>query len=88
MNLGDLTGGAFNASTLLEGNNLGCFIFQAAQQAIPSVLKGLVGDLTSILGQLTQILEPILDDLACPGLGAWDTTSLEKFPGAGYHPTG
>jgi hypothetical protein len=29
VNIADLTGGVFNAETLLEGNNLMCFAFQA-----------------------------------------------------------
>jgi hypothetical protein len=45
----DLTGGVFNTANLLQGNNLRCFFFSAAQQAIPAVLKGVVFDLTPAL---------------------------------------
>jgi hypothetical protein len=40
----DISGGVYNAQTLLQGNNLGCFFFQAAQQVIPSVLSGILSN--------------------------------------------
>jgi hypothetical protein len=55
---GDLTGGVFNTANLLQGNNLGRF-FNAAQQAIPAVLKGVVFD-------LTLALRFSIKPLACP----------------------
>ncbi|CAE6528452.1 unnamed protein product, partial [Rhizoctonia solani] len=54
VNIGDITGGVYNSVNLLEGNNLVCFAFQAAQQAMPDVLKGILGDLTTALGLLVS----------------------------------
>jgi hypothetical protein len=47
----DLTGGVFNAGTLLQGDNAICFAFQALQQAAPDLLKGLV---TNVAGTMNS----------------------------------
>jgi hypothetical protein len=52
LDLNSLTGGAYNALTLLQGDNLMCFAFQAAQQGSPNLLRGLEGSLTGALSQL------------------------------------
>ena len=39
----DVTGGAYNLTTLLEGNNVICFVYQNAQQVILDILKELFG---------------------------------------------
>ncbi|KAK1216745.1 hypothetical protein PQX77_020632 [Marasmius sp. AFHP31] len=45
VSLEDFTGGVLNAETLLEGDNLLCFMVEAAvQAATPDILKGVVGD--------------------------------------------
>lgn len=83
VDLEDLTGGLYNTQTLLEGNNLACFGFQAAVQFAPDLLKGLVKDLTTPLGQLGDALNSALNGLGCPQLGgdAWDESSFSQFPG-------
>ncbi|CAE6412122.1 unnamed protein product [Rhizoctonia solani] len=83
VNLGDITGGVYNSVNLLEGNNLVCFAFQAAQQAIPDVLKGILGDLTAALGVLTSNLTPILSGLGCPELTKYDKSVFTAYPGSG-----
>ncbi|GAW04577.1 oxidase-like protein [Lentinula edodes] len=50
VNLADLTRGVYNANTLLEGNNLLCFVLQAAVMNLPTSVAGL--------------LEGVLNDLA------------------------
>ncbi|KAK0653933.1 hypothetical protein DIS24_g5642 [Lasiodiplodia hormozganensis] len=83
IDLQNLTGGLYNAQTLLDGNNLACFGFQAAVQFAPDLLKGLVKDLAGALGQLGDALTSALNGLGCPQLGgeAWDEGSLDQFPG-------
>ena len=83
---GDISGGVYNAQTLLQGNNLGCFFFQAAQQAIPSVLSGVLSNLTPFLNILNGAINPVLGILNCPTLLAFDQSALEQFPGYGHHP--
>jgi hypothetical protein len=87
-NLGDITGGAFNAATLLEGNNLGCFFFQAAQQGIPDFLAPTIGNLAPIISLLNQYINPLTDLFDCPALLNFDQSLLyQQFPGAGYSPS-
>jgi hypothetical protein len=82
VNITDLTGGVFNAETLLEGNNLVCFAFQAMSVAAPDILKGLLGNVLLAVGKLTKVLDPVLQELGCPQLAKYDQSFLGKFPGA------
>ncbi|KAF2170623.1 hypothetical protein M409DRAFT_64293 [Zasmidium cellare ATCC 36951] len=70
----NLTGGLFNLQTLLEGNNLGCFIYQLSAQAKPDALLGALDTLTDTIGKL-------IAPLSCPQLEAIDESQLEQFPG-------
>ena len=72
--LNNLTGGLINSANLLQGNNLGCFVFQLAAQAKPDVLLGLLNPITNILGTLVS-------QLSCPQLTAIDDDLLKQFPG-------
>ncbi|QRV90095.1 aromatic peroxygenase [Ceratobasidium sp. AG-Ba] len=83
VNVGDITGGVYNSANLLEGNNLVCFAFQAAQQAMPDVLKRILGDLTAALGLWTAKITPILSGLGCPQLTKYDPTIFGTYPGSG-----
>ncbi|CZR61315.1 uncharacterized protein PAC_11211 [Phialocephala subalpina] len=83
---GDLSGGVYNAVTLLQGNNLGCFFFQAAQQGIPSALNGIVGNLAPVLALVNQYVSPVLTLLNCPALNTFNQSAFNQFPGYGYHP--
>ncbi|PVH93262.1 Cloroperoxidase [Periconia macrospinosa] len=85
VNVGDLTGGVFNAQTLLQGNNLACFAFQAVNLASPDILRGgLLGDLAQTAVQkLTEALGSIFATLNCPQLVKYDTSLFNAFPGAG-----
>jgi len=85
VNVGDLTGGVFNAETLLEGNNLACLAFQAVSLGAPDIVRG--GLLGSLVGKalqtLTDALSPVLDTFNCAQLVKYDASLLEAFPGAG-----
>jgi hypothetical protein len=74
VNVGELTGGVFNSASLLEKNNLGCFILQVASQAKPDLLAASLTQLTSLLGDLVS-------QLGCPKLGKIDDSLLKQFPG-------
>lgn len=82
----NLTGGLYDAQTLLQGNNLGCFAFQAAQQGIPAALKGLVSDLAPVLSLVNQYISPVTQLLNCQALTTFDQSALNQYPGASYHP--
>jgi urea transporter len=82
----DISGGVYTSTTLLQGNNLSCFFFQAAQQAIPSVLRGILSNITPVLNVLNGAINPVLSVLNCPALLTFDQSAFEQFPGYGYHP--
>lgn len=86
VNPADISGGVYNAQTLLQGNNLGCFFFQAAQQGLPSVLSGIISNLAPILALVNQYISPVLGLLDCPALNTFNQSALNQFPGYGYHP--
>lgn len=89
MNFEDLTGGVFNAETLLEGNNLICFVFKAVKTLAPNSLSTLFSVLDVPLQLITDTLGSALTDLACPALtdlkiggqGFEDAIKI-MFPGA------
>jgi hypothetical protein len=79
VDIADLTGGVFNSKTLLEGNNLGCFVYQTAAQAKPDILLGPLDKLTSTVGDL-------VGSLSCPKLKAIDVKNFKQFPGYNKQP--
>lgn len=64
----------FNSKTLLQGNNLGCFLYQLSAQAKPDIVLG-------VLTKLTDAIGSIIGKLGCPNLQAIDTQVLQKYPG-------
>ncbi|EMD94579.1 hypothetical protein COCC4DRAFT_66246 [Bipolaris maydis ATCC 48331] len=81
VNIADLTGGVFNAETLLEGNNAMCFAFQFVQFATPDILDGLLGNVVLAVRKLTTVLDPVLAALGCPQAAKFDMGLLSSFPG-------
>jgi hypothetical protein len=81
VDLGALTKGVFDASTLTQGNNLACLVFQVVQAEAPNFLTSLYSDVTKALQPLTQNISSILDGLSCPQLNGIDTSQYTKFPG-------
>ncbi|KAJ3921575.1 hypothetical protein F5877DRAFT_64820 [Lentinula edodes] len=79
----NLTGGVFSASTLLEGNNLGCFVLQAAVMVLPT---GVAGLLEGVLDELVEVVNPLLQAWDCPTLTQMDVSLLERFPGYSRYP--
>jgi hypothetical protein len=82
VDLGDLTGGVFNAATLLEGDNLACYALQASQAAIVDAVSGIVSDLGALLRFVTDQLGPLGESLQCPPLAEFDNGLFNPFPGA------
>ncbi|KAK9769583.1 hypothetical protein AB5N19_11760 [Seiridium cardinale] len=85
----DITGGALNTVSLLEGNNLICFALEVVKTFAPNSLSSLFATLTTPLNLVNDaVLDPLLD-LSCPD---WDDLSVngtdllsflsDTYPGA------
>ena len=81
VDVANLTNGVYNLQTLTQGNNLQCFAFQAAQQALPDAVKSIGGSVTSASSLLSNTLAPVLAALGCPQLQAIDNAQFQQFPG-------
>lgn len=86
VNVGDITGGVYNAQTLLQGNNALCFAFQAAQQGIPAALRGIVSAIGPVVALVAQFVNPVTQALNCPALNTFDQSAFNQYPGASYRP--
>ncbi|KAF2658637.1 Cloroperoxidase [Lophiostoma macrostomum CBS 122681] len=86
VDLGNLTGGVYDAQTLLQGNNALCFAFQAAQQGIPSALSGIISNIGPIVQLVGNYVNPVTSALNCPALNSFNQSAFNQFPGAGYRP--
>lgn len=81
LNFEDLTGGVFSAANLLEGNNLACFVYQAASLGAPDLLKTLYTDITAPLAMLNNATKGALNGLSCPQLASIDANQFGSYPG-------
>lgn len=85
----NLTGGVFNLTNLLEGNNLLCFVFEVLKFASPNALASLYTTLAEPLGFVSDILSVPLVNFTCPafqdlqmgGKPFWEAIQND-FPGA------
>lgn len=89
IDLEDITGGALNAVSLLEGNNLICFSLEIAKAFAPNALSSLFTTLSKPLQLINDaLLDPLLD-LNCPAMGELEKGGknvlaelLKTYPGA------
>ena len=92
VDLGDLTGGAYQASDLLNLNtsNAACFYVQLVQALIPDAASGgiLGGTLAAILNLVNNFIDPITTGLTCAAFGKYKKSLFGKYPGYSYRPTG
>jgi len=77
----DLTGGVFNGATLLESNNLMCYVMQLAVQQLPDILSGLFTDVNPSQDLLGTELNSLTNSLGCPKLNNIDKGQFDKYPG-------
>ncbi|ODM14756.1 hypothetical protein SI65_09750 [Aspergillus cristatus] len=89
VDLSDLTGGVLNLSTLLEKNNLLCFVFEVLKFASPNALSGLYKTLSVPLEMVTKAIAAPLLNMTCPAfddlkMGGQDFFSgiQSQYPGA------
>jgi len=89
LDLEDITGGVLNATSLLEGNNLVCFVLEVVKTFTPNSLSSLFKTLEAPLKLVNDaVLDPLMD-LSCPAFKdmALDGTDLltgllNRYPGA------
>lgn len=82
VNLTDLTGGTYNAGTLMQGNNLMCFVSQSLSAVSADMIKGLLSNVANAVSMLDAVLSPIISTLGCPQLAKYDVALFDQFPGA------
>ena len=85
---GDLTSGAFNGQSLLQGNNLACFFLQASQAGLADAAFPLLQPVGQITSFLQENLGPQASALGCPQLASFSNELFQKYPGAGYKAPG
>ncbi|KAH8711867.1 Chloroperoxidase [Phaeosphaeriaceae sp. PMI808] len=68
LDLHNITGGVLNLTTLLENNNLLCFVFQVLKTFLPNSLSPLLATLEVPIRLVTDILAAPILSLSCP---AW-----------------
>lgn len=78
----DLTGGIFNGATLLQGNNLECFVFQLIVQAGPDLTEQLFSDPRTANAKTKGMVESAIGSAVCPQLDKIDYSQFSKYPGA------
>ncbi|KAJ6620975.1 hypothetical protein B0H10DRAFT_1031548 [Mycena sp. CBHHK59/15] len=81
IDVSDLTKGVYSAASLLEDNNVACFVFQAVQILAPAALSGVVGVVGGIVERVVDAAGAFLADLTCPQLDDLDRSILERYPG-------
>lgn len=89
VDLGDVTGGVFNVQTLLQSNNLMCFVFEVVKTLAPNMLSPLFTVLDIPLKMITDTLEAPLLNFTCPALAdltvggnSFEEGIKNMFPGA------
>ena len=78
-------GGAYNAETLLQGNNLACFLFQSISLVAPDLIRqtGVIADVLGAVGKINAAVVQATSGLGCPQLSQYDydSSQLSKYPG-------
>ncbi|KAL2071215.1 hypothetical protein VTL71DRAFT_12450 [Oculimacula yallundae] len=88
VDLGDLTGGVMDGASLLEGNNLSCFLLQASMAGLADAAIPLLQPVGQILEFMSKNLDPQIKGLNCPQLSNFNNELFNKYPGASYKAQG
>lgn len=86
--LGNLTKGVFDSESLLEGNNLSCFLLQTTQAGLVDAASPLLEPLGKTLDFLSSNLGPQIEALQCPELQSLNNEVFKIYPGADYKAQG
>lgn len=78
-------GGLYNAETLLDGDNLGCFLLQSVAIAAPDFIRGagVIADIAGAVSQINNAVGQATINLNCPQLSQYnyDSSQLNQYPG-------
>jgi hypothetical protein len=90
IDLGDLTGGIYNTTSVLNpnGHNLACFIAQLTTSLVPHTLDVALSELSAITNILNEFVAPVIGNLSCAPINKYDQTAFNQFAGYHYSPTG
>ncbi|KAJ3533548.1 heme-thiolate peroxidase [Fusarium decemcellulare] len=66
IDLHDLTGGAFNAESLLHGNNMLCYSLNGIKTITPNSMSSLFATLSPVVDLLLAAVEPVMGSFNCP----------------------
>ncbi|KJX98620.1 hypothetical protein TI39_contig401g00002 [Zymoseptoria brevis] len=88
VNVANLTGGVYDATTLFQGNNFACFAFQLLEQGIPDFASKALNALDPVTSLVNKYIGPVTGGLGCPQLAQFDNGVFDKYPGRKYKPTG
>lgn len=78
----NLSGGLFNGASLLQGNNLECFLFQALVQGGPDLIEQLFVNPAPANTKLNGMVSTAQGAAICPKLNNIDYSQFNKYPGA------
>ncbi|KAF2994254.1 hypothetical protein E8E13_001492 [Curvularia kusanoi] len=89
LELHNISGGLLNSVSLLEDNNLMCFVMEVLKTFLPNSLSPLLATLTAPINMVSDVLTGPITSLACPawkdltqgGEPLWDVIQ-QNFPGA------
>ncbi|EME38644.1 chloroperoxidase-like protein [Dothistroma septosporum NZE10] len=83
LDVANITGGVYNAETLLQGNNLGCFLFNGMEFFMPDLISngGVIGDVSGVVSSLTGTITSLLAPFNCPKLSGIDKKAFAIYPG-------
>lgn len=76
----EISGGAYNSKSLLQGNNLACFASEFATQTQPDIIKcqGVLSDVLGATGKLGQAFDKSFGSLGCAKLTNPQTKQFNK----------
>ncbi|KAJ7491729.1 hypothetical protein B0H11DRAFT_1859130 [Mycena galericulata] len=77
MNMSELTGGVYTDETVLQGNNLRCFVFQVLQL----VMRAQAAGAAAFLAGSSLSIADSMEEWMCPKLEGLNERMYERYPG-------
>ncbi|KAK6065444.1 oxidase [Seiridium cupressi] len=81
VDISDLTGGVFDAASLLDPEKLQCFVLQLVMTETPDFLGSSFSNLPAAMAPLLDRVQQALTGKLCPQLNKINSQLFEKYPG-------